>query len=92
MFIYSWETKREVETQAEGEAGSSQGAQVGLDPQTGSHPKLKADVQPVSHPGIPKPLNFKVIYYSATDIFHGLFCKKIYLILHFKIFQVGSDA
>ena len=29
LFIYSWETHREAETQAEGEAGSMQGAQCG---------------------------------------------------------------
>ena len=28
---------------------------VGLDPRTpGSHPELKADAQPLSHPGVPK--------------------------------------
>ena len=46
--------KREAETQAEGEAGPMQGAQCGtrsLDP--GSCPELKADAQPLSHPGIP---------------------------------------
>ena len=38
------ETEREAETQAEGEAGSIQGARcVGLDPGSpGSHPGLKA--------------------------------------------------
>ena len=51
------EREREGETQAEGEAGSMQGAQrgtLGLDPGTpGSRPGLKADVQPLSHPGVP---------------------------------------
>ena len=45
LFIYSWETerKREAETMAEGEAGSSRAADVGLDPESpGSHPGLKA--------------------------------------------------
>ena len=48
------QTDREAETQAEGEAGSMQEPDVGLDPITlGSHPEPKADSQPLSHPGIP---------------------------------------
>ena len=49
------DTERKAETQAErGEAGSMQGADVGLDPRTpGSRPEPKADAQPLSHPGIP---------------------------------------
>lgn len=40
-----------------------------------------------------KPLNFRMIYYSATDVCYSLLLsKKRYLILHSKIFQVGSDA
>ena len=32
---------------------------VGLDPRTlGSHPRLKADAQPLSHPGAPCFINF----------------------------------
>ena len=45
LFIYSSETQREPETQAEGEAGSMWGAQpdVGLDPRTpGSCPGPRA--------------------------------------------------
>ena len=46
---------REVETQAEGEAGSLQVALIGLDPRVlGSHPGLKTDTQPLSHSGISK--------------------------------------
>ena len=45
---------REAETQAEGEPGSLQEPDVGLDPGTlGPCPKSKADTQPLSHPGIP---------------------------------------
>ena len=48
------EREREAETQAEGEAGSMEGADVGLDPRTpGSCPVPKADAQPLSHPGVP---------------------------------------
>ena len=48
------DTQREAETQAEEEAGSPQGAQLGLDLRTlGSRPKPKADAQPLSHPSVP---------------------------------------
>ena len=47
------DTEREAETQAEGEAGSMQGAHVGLDPRTpGSCPEPKADTQPLSPAGV----------------------------------------
>ena len=51
-------TEREMETQAEGEAGSVQRQpDVGLDPRTpGSCPELKAGAKPPSHPGIPRRL------------------------------------
>ena len=45
---------------AEGEAGSLWGAQpdAGLHPGTaGSHPELKADAQPLGHPGVPVSRN-----------------------------------
>ena len=46
--------EREAETQAEGEAGSLQEPDAGLDPRTlGSRPESKADAQPLSHPGVP---------------------------------------
>ena len=46
--------ERKAEIQAEGEAGSTQGARCGTRPRTpGSHPEPKADAQPLSHPGIP---------------------------------------
>ena len=45
--------EREVETQAEGEAGFSQGTGcVGLDPGSRNH-EPKAGAQPLSHPGSP---------------------------------------
>ena len=47
------DTQREAETQAEGEAGSLWGPDVGLDPQTpGSRPEPNADAQLLSHPGV----------------------------------------
>ena len=49
--------KREAETQAEGEAGSLQGAPCGTRSQIrGSGPEPKAGAQPLSHPGVPSQL------------------------------------
>ena len=50
------DTQREAETQAEGEAGSLQGAPGGTrsqDPGITTEPK--ADAQPLSHPDAPVP-------------------------------------
>ena len=48
-------TKREAETQAEGEAGSMHcESDVGFDPGSpGSRPGPKAGAKPLRHPGIP---------------------------------------
>ena len=36
---------------------------VGLDPRTQrSHPELKADAQPLSHPGVPLPGNVNIFF------------------------------
>ena len=52
IYLFMRHTQREAETQAEGEAGSLQGALAGLYPRTlGSWLMLKADAQPLSHPG-----------------------------------------
>ena len=43
-----------MQTQAEGEAGSSQGARYGTRSWIpGSRPEPKAGAQPLSHPGVP---------------------------------------
>ena len=48
------DTQREVETQAEGKAGSPQEPDAGLDPRTpGSRLEPKADTQPLSHRDVP---------------------------------------
>ena len=48
------DTEREAETQVGGEAGSSKGARRGAWSRIpGSRPELKADAQPLSHPGVP---------------------------------------
>ena len=58
LFIYSWETQREREEKQ----APCRKPNVGLNPETpGSHPELKADAQPLSHPGTPKPLFIKII-------------------------------
>ena len=69
--FYSFILERHIKRQRQGGGGSrlpnpEQGAQCGgLDPRTpGSHPAPKADVQPLSHPGIPVPDNFQ----SHTNI------------------------
>ena len=47
------DTQREAETQAEGEAGSLQGARCRTRSQIlGSQPEPKAGIQLLSHPGI----------------------------------------
>ena len=45
--------REEAETQAEGEAGSMQGARCGTPSRTPGIPEPKADAQPLSHPGVP---------------------------------------
>ena len=55
IFIYSRETERERlrHRQREKQAPCREPI-AGLDPGTpGSHPELKADAQPLSHPGVP---------------------------------------
>ena len=55
------EREREAETQAEGEVPQ---ADVGLDPRVpGSRSGLKADAQPLSHPGVPSCAFFKKILF-----------------------------
>ena len=51
------DTEREVEPQAEAEAGSLQGPDAGLNPRTpGSRPEPNTDTQPLSHPSAPQIL------------------------------------
>ena len=54
------DTKRERQRYRQREKQAPCGEpNAGLDPGTpGSHPKLKADAQPLSHPGIPAPSSF----------------------------------
>ena len=56
------DTEGEAETQAGGEAGSVQRAQCGTRSQIpGSRPELKADAQPLSHPGVSQMNLLKVL-------------------------------
>ena len=59
IYLFMRDMEREAETQAEGEAGSMQGADAGLDPRTpGSRPEPKAGAQPLSPPGAPDAICF----------------------------------
>ena len=50
------DTEKEAETQAEGEAGSMQGAQRGTRSQVSTiMPWAKGGAKPLSHPGCPSP-------------------------------------
>ena len=67
FYLFIHESHREAETQAEGEASSLQGVDVGLNPVTpGSHPELKADTQLLSHPGVPKGTVFTMVDYCPA--------------------------
>ena len=50
IYLFTRDTHRDAETQAEGEAGSLRGARCGTWSQD---PGPKADTQPLSHPGVP---------------------------------------
>ena len=68
-FIYLF--MREAETSAEGEAGSPGEPDAGLNPGIpGSHPEPKADVQPLSHPGIPGLFCLFLIFVCNHLFFH----------------------
>ena len=55
------DTERERGAEAEGEAGSMQGARCRTPSGTpGSHLEQKADAQPLSHPGVPNMEAFKI--------------------------------
>ena len=55
VYLFTRDTQRETETQAEREQAPRGEPDVGLDPRTpGSCPEPKADVQPLSHLGILK--------------------------------------
>ena len=55
IYLFMRDTERQAETQAEGEADSSWGAQWETRSQdSGSRLEMKADAQPLSHPGVPR--------------------------------------
>ena len=53
LFTYSWETQKEAETQAQGKQVPWEEPDVEIDPRTPGLLKLKADAQPLNHPGVP---------------------------------------
>ena len=60
LFIHSWETERQRQRHRQREKQAPcREPDVGLDPGTlGSRSELKADAQPLSHPGVPKNFIF----------------------------------
>ena len=66
---------RDAGIQAEGEAGSLQGAQCGTRswiPE--SRPELKAEAQPLSHPGIPRERESQAASVLSREHHAGLYC------------------
>ncbi|KAM8918018.1 E3 ubiquitin-protein ligase RNF34 isoform 4-T4 [Lycaon pictus] len=59
FFLSLRDSEQEAETQTEGEAGPTQGANAGLNPGTPEpHPRLKAGAKLLSHPRIPQDICF----------------------------------
>ena len=54
IYLFTRDTERGAETQAEGEAGSLRKPDAGFDPNRGPHPEPKAATQPLSHTGVPR--------------------------------------
>ena len=71
IYPFMIDTEREAETQAEGEAGFSQGARCGTRSQTpGSCPEPKADAQPLSPPGaLISPISYRDMDAKISDAF-----------------------
>ena len=63
MYLFMRETERGGQGHRQREKQSPRGEpEMGLDPETlGSHPELKADTQPLSHPAVLRLLKFEVI-------------------------------
>ena len=62
IYLFMRDTQREAEIQTEGEAGSMQEPDAGLNPWTPrSHPEQKAHAQLLNHPGVPQRRSFKYI-------------------------------
>ena len=62
FYLFIHERHRKAETQAEGEAGSLQGARCSTQSQDpGIMTQSKAEVQPLSHPDAPEP-PFYMVY------------------------------
>ena len=84
LFIHERHTHTEAETQLEGEVGSMQEPDAGLDPGTpGSPPEPKADAQPLSHPG--------ATYFLFFSLFL-IFLKRFYLLIHERHRETEREA
>ena len=69
FYLFIHERHREAETQAEGEAGSMQGARCG--PWDHALSQRQTDAQPLSHPGVPGCLllqNLAVMAYKKLSV------------------------
>ena len=73
------EREREVETQAEGEAGSMQGAWHGIQSQVSRiTPWTEGGAKPLSHPGCPHFLFFKLSETLLPQNLLGLFPSSVF--------------
>ena len=73
LFTYPWKTQREWQRHRQWEKQAPcREPDVGLDPGTpGSCPKLKAEAQPLSNPGVPKYISNSTLFtYSIIHVFH----------------------
>ena len=85
------DTHREAETQAEGEAGFMQGAQWGTRSQDpGIIPELKANAQPLSHPGARIPAHVSLDHLDKVEFSKCLHCKVTISFLHTIFFRIKS--
>ena len=80
------DTQKEAETQAEGEAGSLQGAQCKTQSWTpGSCPEPKADAQPLSHSGI---LVVCILFQIRVGIVLNNYLYTVYYLLFYNYYLV----
>ena len=94
LFIYSWETHREAETQADREAGSMQGAQCRTQSQVSRiTPWAEGGAKPLSHPGCPMSQNILLDFCHYSKLKPILACglNQSFLMLEKKK-RKSSDA
>ena len=92
LFIYSWETQREAETQAEGEAGSTQGAWYGT--RSGVSriiPQAEGGDNLMGHQGRPCPweVSSQILYFCSSVNLVILSIPFIHLLLFCYIWNIA---